>query len=81
VSQFESRSSAYSFLITWSLFIVYLTMANMLSNWWYPPAPEGNRSSLDESRVDTDDDTQIVEPDQGNGKCLESVLSRLLIPD
>lgn len=38
----------------------------MLSNWWYPP--EGNRSSTDEGRYDTDDDTQVMEPDQGNGK-------------
>lgn len=39
----------------------------MLSNWWYPP-DEGNRSSTDDGRVDTDDDTQVMEPDQGNGE-------------
>lgn len=48
--------------------LLYLFPLNMLSNWWYPPPEEGNRSSTDEGRVDTDDDTQVMEPDQGNGK-------------
>ena len=43
----------------------------MLSNRWYPPE-DGNRSSTDDGKVDTDDDTQIMEPDQGNGELLLS---------
>jgi hypothetical protein len=46
----------------------------MLSNWWYPP-DEGNRSSVDESKIDTDDDTQVMEPDQGN--VLSHIISQL----
>ena len=47
----------------------------MLSNWWYPPE-EGNkssaRSSTDDGRGDQEDDTQIMEPDQGNGESCAS---------
>lgn len=43
----------------------------MLTNWWYPP-DEGNkssaRSSTDDGRIDPEDDTQLMEPDQGNGE-------------
>lgn len=41
----------------------------MLTNWLYPAA-EGNRSSTDDGRGGevTDDDTQIMEADQGNGE-------------
>lgn len=40
----------------------------MLTNWLYPAA-EGNRSSMDDARGDTtDDDTQVMEADEGNGK-------------
>lgn len=35
---------------------------------WFGPSPAGNRSSTDEGRTDNDDDTQVMEPDQGNGK-------------
>lgn len=46
----------------------------MLSNWWYPPE-EGSkssaRSSTDDGRGDHDDDTEIMEPDQGNGESTE----------
>jgi hypothetical protein len=38
----------------------------MLTNWFAQPA--GNRSSVDEGKIDNDDDTQVMEPDQGNGK-------------
>lgn len=40
----------------------------MLTNWLYPAA-EGNRSSMDDAKGGdtTDDDTQIMEPDEGNG--------------
>ncbi|KAL2214061.1 oxysterol-binding protein [Sarocladium strictum] len=39
----------------------------MLTNWLYPAA-EGNRSSMDDAKGGdtTDDDTQIMEPDEGN---------------
>ncbi|TFB06022.1 Oxysterol-binding-like protein [Trichoderma ghanense] len=36
----------------------------MLTNWFAQPA--GNRSSVDEGKIDNDDDTQVMEPDQGN---------------
>lgn len=40
----------------------------MLSNWFAQPEGSGH-SSADEARVgDNDEDTQVVEPDQGNGK-------------
>jgi hypothetical protein len=38
----------------------------MLTNWFAQPA--GNRSSTEDGRIDNDDDTQVMEPDQGNGK-------------
>jgi hypothetical protein len=46
----------------------------MLTNWLYPAA-EGNRSSMDDAKGGdtTDDDTQIMEPDEGNGKFTEAV--------
>lgn len=38
----------------------------MLTNWFSQPT--GARSSIDDSRSpDTEDDTTVVEPDQGNG--------------
>lgn len=39
----------------------------MLSNWWYPPG-EGNRSSTDDGKGEVDEDSQVMEPDQGNGE-------------
>lgn len=40
----------------------------MLTSWFSPPAGSA-RSSADEGRLaDTDDDTQVMEPDQGNGE-------------
>ncbi|VUC28370.1 unnamed protein product [Clonostachys rosea] len=50
----------------------------MLTNWWYPP-DEGNkssaRSSTDDGRIDPEDDTQLMEPDQGN--VLSHIISQL----
>lgn len=40
----------------------------MFTNWLTPQPPAGNRSSTDDPRTDNDDDTQVMEPDQGNGK-------------
>ncbi|KAI9166949.1 oxysterol-binding [Paramyrothecium foliicola] len=45
----------------------------MLTGWF--AQPEGNRSSTDEARGDTDDDTQVMEPDQGN--VLSHIISQL----
>ncbi|KAK0389590.1 hypothetical protein NLU13_3165 [Sarocladium strictum] len=48
----------------------------MLTNWLYPAA-EGNRSSMDDAKAGetTDDDTQIMEPDEGN--VLTHIISQL----
>lgn len=36
---------------------------------WFGAQPAGSRASTDDgNKSDVDDDTQIVEPDQGNGK-------------
>ena len=47
----------------------------MLTNWLYPAA-EGNRSSMDDGKAGdtTDDDTQIMEADEGNGQYLPDCL-------
>ncbi|KAL7819044.1 Oxysterol-binding protein [Trichoderma gracile] len=45
----------------------------MLTNWFAQPA--GNRSSVDEGKIDNDDDTQVMEPDQGN--VLSHIISQL----
>ncbi|KOS18684.1 Oxysterol-binding protein-like protein OBPalpha [Escovopsis weberi] len=45
----------------------------MLTGWFSQPA--GNRSSTDEGRLGDDDDTQVVEPDQGN--VLSHIISQL----
>ncbi|UKZ77175.1 hypothetical protein TrVFT333_004894 [Trichoderma virens FT-333] len=46
----------------------------MLTNWFAQPA--GNRSSTDEGKIDhNDDDTQVMEPDQGN--VLSHIISQL----
>ena len=38
----------------------------MLTSWF--SQPQGARSSTDEARIDANDaDTEVVEPDQGNG--------------
>jgi hypothetical protein len=42
----------------------------MFTNWLTQP-PAGNRSSTDDPRTENDDDTQVMEPDQGNGKSLQ----------
>lgn len=40
----------------------------MLSNWFSQPEGSGH-SSADEGRIaENDEDTQVMEPDQGNGK-------------
>lgn len=38
----------------------------MLTNWFSQPA--GGRSSTDDGKIETDEDTQEMEPDQGNGE-------------
>ena len=36
---------------------------------WFGAQPAGSRASIDDgNKSDVDDDTQIMEPDQGNGK-------------
>lgn len=51
----------------------------MLSNWF--AQPEGSHSSADEGRGagEADDDTQIMEPDQGNGKLTTTLLMLLML--
>ncbi|KFA61448.1 hypothetical protein S40285_03404 [Stachybotrys chlorohalonatus IBT 40285] len=46
----------------------------MLTN-WFAPQPEGNRSSMDDTRSEGDVDTEVVEPDQGN--VLSHIISQL----
>lgn len=42
----------------------------MLSNWFSQPEGSGH-SSADEGRIaETDEDTQVMEPNEGNGKLL-----------
>lgn len=51
----------------------------MFSNWRSQPEGSGHSSS-DETRVgDNDQDTQVMEPDQGNGKAILAILSILSI--
>lgn len=49
----------------------------MFANWRSQPEGSGHSSS-DETRVgDNDQDTQVMEPDQGNGKAIIAILSIL----